>query len=76
MSDEFAFVEDNQNLVRSLSTNAIINTDRSALALAKAKKLAEEYKLQEQQNLKNDVDNLKKDMSDIKSMLTLLIERN
>lgn len=75
MSEEFAFVEDKENLVRSLSSNAIINTDRSALALAKAKKLAEERKLQEQEQIKNDVDTLKKDMSEIKSMLALLIER-
>jgi len=45
MSEEYAFVEDNENLVRSLSSNAIVNTNRQALALAKAKKAAEERKI-------------------------------
>jgi len=75
MSEEYAFVEDNENLVRSLSSNAIVNTNRQALALAKAKKAAEERKIQEHNNLKNDVDTLKKDIDDIKSMLTQLLER-
>lgn len=75
MRKDYAIVEDSENLVRDMTSGAVINTDSSALARAKAKKFAMMKQLNEQQQLKNDVESLKEDMNDIKSMLSQLLDR-
>ena len=76
MIEDYAQVEEDENLIRDMSSNAIVNTNSSALARAKAMKLAADRQRLEQEQLKTDVDTLKKDMGDIKDMLTQLLNRN
>ena len=75
MIEDYALVEDSEDLIRDISSNAIVNSNRGALALAKAKQKAAAFKLQEQQNLINDVELLKQDIGDIKNMLSQLLGR-
>lgn len=66
---EKAIVEESPNLVRDMSTNAIINTDRSAFE----QRLTQIAKQQEQAEIdakqREDIDSLKKDMAEIKKLL-------
>jgi hypothetical protein len=65
---EYAKVEGHSSLIREESSSAIINTDINAYHLAKKRKQAFIS-----QN--NEINNLKKDISDIKEMLSNLVER-
>ena len=60
-------VKDHENLVRDKDTNVIININRSEIEQAKKRKAERIKKEQELNNLKNEV-------SEIKSMLTKVIE--
>ena len=61
-------VKDHKNLVRDKDTNVIININRSEIEQAKKRKAERIKKEQEINNLKNEV-------SEIKSMLTKVIEK-
>lgn len=52
-------VENSPNLVRDKSTGAIINTDKSGLELAKARKVARVKEQNELNKLKSEVKELK-----------------
>ena len=75
MSD-YLKVEGYNNLVRDTNTNAIINKDKSAYNLAK--KRAEEAQRQrdEIRGATREINNLKCEMHEIKSMLKTLLERD
>jgi len=66
---EKATVEESPNLVRDMSTNAIINTDRSAFEqrLNQIAKQREQSEIDAKQ--REDIDSLKKDMAEIKKLL-------
>ena len=71
----FLKVEGNPSLVRDTQSNAIINTNESEYEnymKLKAKML--ERKSQEDQNTE-DINNLKQDMEEIKTMLRVLINK-
>ena len=61
-------VKDHENLVRDKDTNVIININRSEIEQAKKRKAERIKKEQEINNLKNEV-------SEIKRMLTKVIEK-
>tara|TARA_A100001234_G_scaffold56269_2_gene48216 strand:+ start:2033 stop:2242 length:210 start_codon:yes stop_codon:yes gene_type:complete len=61
-------VKDHENLVRDKDTNVVININRSEIEQAKKRKAERIKKEQEINNLKNEV-------SEIKSMLTKVIEK-
>ncbi|MBN75730.1 MAG: hypothetical protein CL507_00905 [Actinobacteria bacterium] len=61
-------VKDHENLVRDKDTNVVININRSEIEQAKKRKAERIKKEQELNNLKNEV-------SEIKSMLTKVIEK-
>lgn len=63
-------------LVRDTETNAIINTDRSAIQRAREQKELRKMKRVEERELKNKVDSLESDVSEIKQMLAELIYRS
>ena len=68
-------VEENRNLERDMKSNAIVNTNKSALE--KAKKRAKEAQ-KERDNLRDvtrEVNEIKCEMHDIKNMLTQLLEK-
>ena len=70
----FLKVEGHSYLVRDTKTNAIINNDKKGheqyLALRRSKK----FDVQRVNTLESDVQELKSDLSDIKSMLRQLLE--
>jgi hypothetical protein len=61
-------VKGHTNLMRDKRTGAILNTDRAGIAQAKARKLA---RIQEAQRL----DQLEKDVTDIKALLSQIAEK-
>ena len=61
-------VKGHTNLMRDKRTGAILNTDRAGIAQAKARKLA---RTQEAQRL----DQLEKDVTDIKALLSQIAEK-
>ena len=71
---ELAPVKGFKHLVRDLETGAILNLDDRAplgLKLAKSKKRKEQEQIE---NNTTDINNIKSDITEIKSMLKLLIE--
>ncbi len=61
-------VEGYSNLVRDTSTNAILNINKDEISAARKRKLERRQKEQEFENLKDEV-------GDIKKMLTQIIEK-
>ena len=68
-------VEGHIDLVRDAKTGAVVNINRPEAALARQRKHNWRAQQQEQEQLKSDVDQLKNDMSDIKDLLTKLVEK-
>lgn len=63
-------IVDNEDLVRDVQTNAVINTSKSSLEAYRQKRDA-------QRTLVQDIDGLKSEMADIKQLLQqLLVEKN
>ena len=75
MSD-YLKVQGHSNLVRDTRTHAIINKDKNAYLIAK--KRAEEAQRQrdEIRGASREINNLKCEMHEIKSMLKTLLERD
>lgn len=63
---------DDTNFMKDLNSGAVINTNVAAYKMHKLQRETE----QTSTSIKNDVDNLKQDMSDIKKMLEILIQRD
>lgn len=61
-------VEGHSNLVRDTSTGAILNINKDEISAARRRKLERKQKEQEFENLKDEV-------GDIKKMLTQIIEK-
>lgn len=73
--DNYQPVEGHSHLYRDKSTGAIINMDFDRFdAIKKRKKLAEK-RIKEQEQLSEKVNNLESDISDIKTLLTQLLEK-
>lgn len=68
MNEKYLPVDGHPGLVRDVATNAIINTNKKA---ALSNKAAREKAIQRDQ----DIDNLKEEVSEIKQMLTQILER-
>ena len=73
MSTRFLKVEGNEDLVRDTSSNAIINRNRTAYEVAK--KRAEETQRQrdEIRTALREINSLKSDMHEIKTMIVQLV---
>lgn len=69
-------VEGHKNLVRDRNTGAIVNINSQSLEdarAAKARRLEEKHK---NEQLKNDVADLRSEMSEIKALLQQLVKQN
>jgi hypothetical protein len=66
---KFAKIVDNENLVRDMKTNAVLNTDMTALQKYQARREIERQKAEEFETLKADV-------SEIKQLLQQLVNRD
>ena len=75
MRDKFYKVEGHSNLVKNPNTGVILNVNTTDLARAKKRKSAKILKKNSEQNIVNEVNQLRSDMDDIKSMLQQLIEK-
>ena len=75
MSD-YLKVQGHSNLVRDMNTNAIINKDKSAYNLAKRRAEEAQRQRDEIRGATREINNLKCEMHEIKSMLKTLLERN
>jgi len=66
--ERYTKVNNGIGLVKDNKTHAILNTDSKRIRQAKAVKLAKKKQSEE-------IDNLKKDVNDIKLMLTQIVEK-
>ena len=71
----FLKVEGHSYLVRDTKTNAIINNDKKGHEQYLALKRAKSKEIDKVQTLEQDIQGLKSDLSDIKSMLGQLLDR-
>ena len=68
-------VEGRPGLARDKNTGAIVNINSIEVKTARVRKQSRKQQQDEFQQLRNDVDHLKSDMSDIKMLLTKLAEK-
>ena len=71
--DNYVVVEGYPNLVRDKRSNAIINTDSVAIMHSKHRQKLRREREQKDMTQKDRLDNLEKDISEIKRSLELLI---
>jgi 3-phenylpropionate/cinnamic acid dioxygenase small subunit len=67
-------IDGNNGLVRDIHSKAILNTDRVGLEKYMAEREIALRQLQEKNDLKDKVDKLETDMSEIKSLLQALVQ--
>jgi cell shape-determining protein MreC len=70
----FVHIEEDKHLVRDISNRAILNTDRVGLENYLAQRQLAKQRLAEQEEMKNKVNKLEEDITDIKSMLRELVQ--
>ena len=75
MSD-YIKVQGHSNLVRDVNSHAIINKDKSAYNLAKRRAEEAQRQRDEIRGATREINNLKCEMHEIKSMLKTLLERD
>ena len=69
-------VQGHGNLVRDVNTHAIINKDKNAFHLAKRRAEEAQRQRDEIRGATREINNLKCEMHEIKSMLKTLLERD
>lgn len=75
MNDRYIPVEGNPSLVRDSKSGAIINIDKNEIALARLRKQKKKQKDEKLENLELQVNKLNNDISDIKELLTRLVQQ-
>ena len=75
MSD-YVKVQGHSNLVRDMKTHAIINKDKNAYSIAKRRAAEAQKQRDEIRGATREINNLKCEMHEIKSMLKTLLERD
>ena len=73
---EYLKVEGYSNLVRDTKSHAIINTDRSAYQMAKKRAADAQRQRDEIRNASREINNIKCEMHEIKSMLKTLLDKD
>lgn len=72
MNNQYLKVEGHNHLVRDVQSNAIINTNKDGYQSYKALKNAKEREKSRIDNIENDLNSLKSDLDEIKSLLRQL----
>ena len=67
-------IEGNKDLVRDLKTGAILNINREAFAGAKRARLLREKAKEQLETNTNDINSIKTELTEIKTMLRTLID--
>jgi hypothetical protein len=70
----FVRIEEDKHLIRDTSNRAILNTDRVGLENYLAQRQLAKQRLAEQEEMKNKVNKLEEDITDIKGMLRELVQ--
>jgi tRNA U55 pseudouridine synthase TruB len=70
----FVQIEDDRTLVRDVTNKAILNTDVSSLERYYAQRKIAKQRLKQQEEVKERVDKIEEDISEIKEMLHHLIK--
>jgi hypothetical protein len=70
----FVRIEEDKHLVRDISNRAILNTDRVGLENYLAQRQLAKQRMAEQEEMKNKVNKLEEDITDIKDMLRELVQ--
>jgi hypothetical protein len=68
-------IKDNPTLVRDVTNRALLNTDVEGLEKYKAQRLLAKKRIEEQEEMKNKVEKLEQDISEIKNLLQQLVTR-
>ena len=68
-------VEGHENLVRDTSSNAVINSSTSEYKIYMARYRAREQQSDELRNACKEINNLKSELREIKSLLTKVLEK-
>lgn len=74
--NEYIKVEGYSNLVRDSKSNAIVNTDKTAYQMAKRRAADAQRQRDEIRNASREINNIKCEMHEIKSMLKTLLDKN
>ena len=69
-------VKDKTDLIRDTHSNAIVNNNKSAYALAKKRAEAAQKQRDEIRSATREINTIKNEMHDIKSMIKTLLDRN
>ena len=76
MEKKFLQVEGHTDLVRDTESNAIINKNKSAYMLAKKRAESAQRQRDAIRNASREINNIKCEMHEIKSMLKTLLDKN
>ena len=76
MNKKYLQVEGHDDLVRDTKSNAIINKNRSAYLIAKQRAEAAQRQRDAIRNANREINNIKSEMHEIKSMLKTLLDKN
>ena len=68
-------VEENRNLERDMKSNAIVNTNKSALEKAKKRQADAQKERDKLRDVTREVNEIKCEMHDIKNMLSQLLDK-
>jgi hypothetical protein len=68
-------VQDQEHLVRDMSTRAVLNTDRAGLNEYYRRRDAAKKEKEEQQRTVSRIENIEKDMAEIKELLRAIAPR-
>jgi cell shape-determining protein MreC len=70
----FVRIEEEKHLIRDTTNRAILNTDRAGLENYLTQRQLAKQKMAEQEEMKNKVNKLEEDITDIKGMLRELVQ--
>tara|TARA_R110000803_G_C11873831_1_gene308794 strand:- start:549 stop:776 length:228 start_codon:yes stop_codon:yes gene_type:complete len=73
---QYVQVKNKDDLVRDTHSNAIVNNNKSAYALAKKRAESAQKQRDEIRSATREINTIKNEMHDIKSMLKTLLDRN
>ena len=76
MSNRFVQVKGHDDLVRDTQSNAIINKNRNAYDIAKKRAEDAQRQRDEIRNATREINNIKCEMHEIKSMIKTLLDKN
>ena len=76
MDRKYLQVEGHDDLVRDTESNAIVNKNKSAYLLAKQRAEASQRQRDAIRNANREINNIKSEMHEIKSMLKTLLDKN